>query len=134
MSEHTYTVTDGPKTLRETLCIAQTWIGLSQQPDRKDHIGRLGRLIDECDRKRPVGSDGKHDDRHTPECGCEDASADTLRNRIAETLRENGMHETAPSTIHSWRCEYPERYGPCPCFAYLVDDLQKLIEAEVIEE
>jgi hypothetical protein len=27
-------------------------------------------LIDECDRMRPLGPDGKHGDRHTVECGC----------------------------------------------------------------
>jgi hypothetical protein len=65
-------VSDSPKMLRETLCIAQTWMGLSQRTDRSDHIARLQRLIDECDRHRPLGPDGKHGDRHTRTCGCED--------------------------------------------------------------
>lgn len=65
---------DGPKMLRETLCVAQTLIGLySRQEDRKaEHIERLQALIDQLDVHRPLGSDGKHGERHTPTCGCED--------------------------------------------------------------
>ncbi len=69
-----YEVPDGPKMLRETLCVAQTEIGNSPwNEDRKlEYLDRLQRLIDECDRHRPLGPDGKHGDRHTPTCGCED--------------------------------------------------------------
>lgn len=71
--EHTYTVPDGPKMLRETLCVAQARIGNSplDHGRRDEHMDRLQRLLDECDRKRPLGPDGKHGDRHTPECGCD---------------------------------------------------------------
>lgn len=72
MSEHTYTVPDGPKMLRETLAVAQARIGQTDEPRKRDHLDRLQRLINECDRKRPLGPDGKHDDRHTSECGCEE--------------------------------------------------------------
>lgn len=68
----TYTVPDGPKMLRESLCMAQAWIGQSDDPRKAEHIARLGRLIAECDRHRPIGPDGKHGERHTPTCGCED--------------------------------------------------------------
>jgi hypothetical protein len=27
-------------------------------------------VLDECDRKRPTGTDGKHGNLHTDECGC----------------------------------------------------------------
>lgn len=65
-------VPDTPKMLRETFCVAQTRIGASDLDEaRKDeHIARLGRLIAECDRHRPLGPDGRHGDRHTPTCGC----------------------------------------------------------------
>lgn len=33
---------------------------------------RIGRLIAEIDRQRPLGPDGKHGGRHTLTCGCED--------------------------------------------------------------
>lgn len=71
--EHTYTVPDTPKMLRETLCVAQSGITELMRQGQKlpDHIDRLGRLIAERDRHRPVGPDGKHGDRHTPTCGCE---------------------------------------------------------------
>ncbi|GGN86298.1 hypothetical protein GCM10010112_67670 [Actinoplanes lobatus] len=71
-----YEIPDSPKMLRETLCVAQTRIGASGlDPDRtREHVLRLQRLIDECDRHRPLGQDGKHGDRHTPTCGCDDVS------------------------------------------------------------
>lgn len=69
---HLYAVPDTPKMLRETLCVAQARVGNSPYDEgrKREHIDRLQRLIDECDRKRPLGSDGKHDHRHTSECGC----------------------------------------------------------------
>jgi hypothetical protein len=66
----TVDVSDTPKMLRETLCVAQASL-----PDhrRAEHAARLQRLIDECDRHRPIGPDGKHGDRCTDTCGCDDA-------------------------------------------------------------
>lgn len=68
-----YEVSDGPKMLRETLCVAQTRIGNSDldQGRRREHIDRLQRLIDACDVHRPLGPDGKHGNRHTATCGCD---------------------------------------------------------------
>lgn len=65
-------VPDSPKMLRETLCVAQSRVGNSplDEARKAEHIARLGRLIEECDRHRPLGPNGKHDDRHTPTCGC----------------------------------------------------------------
>jgi hypothetical protein len=65
-------VDDTPKMLRETLCVAQTHVGLSGDPRAREHADRLQRLIDECDRHRPLRPDGKHGNFHTPTCGCED--------------------------------------------------------------
>lgn len=64
---------DGPKMLRETLCVAQSAIGHTYplDPRKWEHIDRLQRLIDECDRHRPIGPNGKHGNRHTPTCGCD---------------------------------------------------------------
>jgi len=74
---HGYAVPDSPKMLKETLCVAQAGISAlmrngttSAGDSMQGHMERLQRLIDECDRKRPVGPDGKHGSRHTPECGC----------------------------------------------------------------
>lgn len=69
-----YEVPDGPKMLRETLCAAQAHLGNSvwlEEPAKSQHVARLQRLIDACDVHRPLGSDGKHGDRHTPSCGCD---------------------------------------------------------------
>jgi len=71
----TLNVADDPKMLRETLCVAQAAIHHSDYAmDHRaaEHTARLGRLIAACDRLRPLGPDGKHGDRHTAECGCED--------------------------------------------------------------
>lgn len=60
-----------PKLMREALCVAQHAPGLS---DRQSV--RLERLIDACDLLRPIGPDGKHCNRHTPWCGCDDVPSD----------------------------------------------------------
>lgn len=72
----TITVHDSLKMVRETLCVAQTWIGIGpvSDPRRREHINRLQRMIDDINRQRPLGSDGKHGDRHTPTCGCPDVA------------------------------------------------------------
>jgi len=62
---------DSLKMLRETMCLAQTAIGHAVGQRLDEHIARLGRVIAEIDRQRPLGVDGKHGDRHTPTCGCE---------------------------------------------------------------
>lgn len=69
-----YEINDGPKMLRETLCVAQTYVGLSDDSRKGEHIARLQRLIDECDRHRPLGRNGKHGRRQrcTATCGCEE--------------------------------------------------------------
>lgn len=68
---------DTIKMLRETFSAAQSYIGThsNRSYDRGRHVERLQRLIDECERQRPTGSDGKHADRHTPTCGCDDTGA-----------------------------------------------------------
>lgn len=57
-------INTNPKMLRETLCLAQSVI------TSKMHLDRIQQLIDECDRHRPLGIDGKHGNLHTPTCGC----------------------------------------------------------------
>lgn len=61
----TLTISGGPKMIREALCVAQASAG--------NHANKvLSALIDECDRHRPLGPDGKHGQRHTTTCGCDD--------------------------------------------------------------
>lgn len=67
-----FNVTDDIKGLRETLCEAQSQI-LGWMPENfRVHVKRLQDLLDECDRHRPLGPDGRHGDLHTATCGCED--------------------------------------------------------------
>ena len=54
------------------------------------------------------------------------SATDELRERLRVVLAENGVDE-APATLHSWRCEYPERYGKCDCIAELVTDLAAVV-------
>lgn len=71
---------DSLKMLRETLASAQSAL-LAQLPVPMSEaargvritldVERIGRLIAEIDRQRPLGPDGKHGDLHTPTCGCE---------------------------------------------------------------
>lgn len=68
----TITCDDSLKMIRETFCVAQTHVGLSDDYRKREHVERLQRLIDDIDRQRPLGPDGKHRDRHTDSCGCED--------------------------------------------------------------
>ncbi len=60
------------KMLRETLCVAQTYIGVSNDPRRVEHLERLQELINSCDEQRILGQDGKHGSKHTGTCGCID--------------------------------------------------------------
>jgi hypothetical protein len=64
---------DSLKMVREALCVAQAWLPtVHDGGEALAAIEVLGRLIEDIDRQRPLGPDGKHDDRHTPTCGCED--------------------------------------------------------------
>ena len=52
---------------------------------------------------------------------------------LAEQMRGAGISDKPAefdSSIHSWRCEYPDIYGACDCFGELVRDLATLIAAE----
>src|SRR5690606_25377596 len=74
----TLTIPGGPKMIREALCVAEG-ATLRNVGKQNLHGARevLGALIQECDRHRPLGPDGKHGDRHTATCGCDDVSEET---------------------------------------------------------
>lgn len=55
---------------------------------------------------------------------------------VDRILRENGLSPEPhlyDSSIHSWRCEHPDRYGPCACFQELRDDLTAALAARTAE-
>lgn len=65
---------DSLKMLRETLCVAASAVSNSPVGGSRsnEHIDRISRVISEIDRQRPLGSNGKHGNLHTPTCGCDD--------------------------------------------------------------
>lgn len=91
-----YEIDISPKALRETLCIAQTRIGNSglDKHRQESDIANLQALIAECDRHRPLGPDGKHGDRHTSTCGCEDVPT------VSVTLPHPGRGGYAPGSMY----------------------------------
>lgn len=72
---------DSLKSVRETLCVAQSAMHELDRHNsaqiRKDHYDRIERLLEDIDRQRPLGSNGKHGSLHTPTCGCEDIERDS---------------------------------------------------------
>lgn len=64
------------KATREALCLAQSAL-IERKRQGWDigtvphHVLRLGLLIAEIDKHRPLGPDGKHGNLHTATCGCE---------------------------------------------------------------
>jgi hypothetical protein len=77
MLGHAYIPVNNLKATREALCVAQSalteWARLGRDVNRVPHwVDRVQALIDQIDVHRPLGSDGKHGNRHTPTCGCED--------------------------------------------------------------
>jgi hypothetical protein len=69
----TISTSDPLKAVREALCIGQTWLQAVHDTGQAERArGVLQRLIEDIDRQRPLGPDGKHGDRHTPTCGCVD--------------------------------------------------------------
>jgi hypothetical protein len=60
-----------------------------------------------------------------------DQVTNPLAVNIERVLRENGLTDRPDkygSSIHSWRCEHPDRYGHCSCFAELVAELVACVE------
>lgn len=64
-----------------------------------------------------------------------DISPEIVKTAAATLVAEGG----APgSSLHSWRCEHPERYGSCNCVTMTVEEIIKAIEplmrAEILRE
>lgn len=55
-----------------------------------------------------------------------------MSDAIEAVLRGAGLTDKPgefDSSIHSWRCEHPETYGPCDCFQELVRELAEVERA-----
>lgn len=57
----------------------------------------------------------------------------SIRDELTRALAKNGINgdgkDQAP--FHSWRCEYPERYGPCQCLRELLEDLEAVVRKAI---
>lgn len=75
------------KSARETLCVAQHTINQAWEPNRKVHSDLLQEMINQIDILRPLGSDGKHGNLHTPYCGCSitDLEGEFIIRKLRET-------------------------------------------------
>ena len=73
-----------PKHLREHLCKQQVYA-----PDAPT-VAAIDSMIAVLDEHRPLGPDGKHSDRHTLTCGCEDVPQ-AQRARRAHTQWRAGL-------------------------------------------
>lgn len=113
------TLLDSPKMLRETLCVAQARISYSSLDlgRKAEHLRRLQKLIDEIDKHRPLGPDGKHGDLHTPTCGCFDERRIARLRMGDNSFGHDGQHfgvgtEECPKNMHHHHdqfCDYPSR-------------------------
>jgi hypothetical protein len=61
-----------------------------------------------------------------------DGHAATMPDReaIEKVMRGAGLSDEPQqfdSSIHSWRCEHPDRYGKCSCFQELAAELLALL-------
>jgi len=63
---------DSVKLVREALCVAEYAINQSKVKWHPVVKRRIGKLIKELDKHRPLGPDGKHGNLHTETCGCSD--------------------------------------------------------------
>lgn len=83
------------KVAREALCAAMNGLPNYSSLYTAQRVA-LSQMIQEIDVLRPIGPDGKHSDRHTLYCGCDDVTAgDLIREERRARLREKAKQ--------SWR-------------------------------
>lgn len=63
---------DDVKMTREALCLAEAAMNHAPMNIAASQRRRIGGLIRELDKHRPLGQDGKHGNLHTETCGCQD--------------------------------------------------------------
>lgn len=56
-----------------------------------------------------------------------------LKSTIRRVLKEYGTDSTQNQGLHSWRCQYPDRYPECSHFEELVDTLAKAVHKEEVK-
>jgi hypothetical protein len=108
----TLTVHGDPKMLREALCVAEHAVNRNVEPQNQHGaLQILAALIRECDRHRPLGPDGKHGDRHTDTCGCDDVPhpLDPSKVKAGDTVTVTGgggAHPAYEVTGAAWEPDH----------------------------
>lgn len=95
-----------PKSLQETLCVAYINVGWSEHLPadvRKRHMDKLQSLINAIDILRPLGPDGKHGDRHTPYCGCEDVVLPSPEN-WSDVVKKTPHYHRSQGSLIPYQC------------------------------
>lgn len=101
-------LSDSLKSVREALCLAQTALGAIAGWRYTSATETIQKLINEIDRQRPLGPDGKHDERHTETCGCERPGLHCAHWHLgAPCCRCSEPTRLAPVVEHA-----PEKAGP----------------------
>ncbi|ASD52293.1 hypothetical protein QCN32_gp73 [Arthrobacter phage Niktson] len=97
------------KGLREDLCVVQSALNMYPSGDQKSRVRRIGDIINQLDEMRPLGSNGKHDNRHTDKCGCDvpdrepdvlDSDEVKLLQALADELIERSINITPGSCMY----------------------------------
>lgn len=52
----------------------------------------------------------------------------TLREELDELLVGYSIQGVENQGLHGWRCQYPDRYGPCTCYSDFLDALTTFVE------
>lgn len=61
----------------------------------------------------------------------------TAASEVERVLRGAGLSDNPgefDSDIHSWRCSYPDIYGPCSCFQELASELAAVVGRHIPRE
>jgi hypothetical protein len=100
----------------------QVWVGPIPDGMQIDHLCRVRNCI-EPTHLEVVTSRGRFDQ------GDRAMSGDV--ERVAEVASRVLLDEGAGpgNSIHSWRCEYPDRYGPCDCVGEVAQELAQTLLA-----
>lgn len=92
-----YTVPHDPKMVHEAMCLAEGVISRQDVGVGRDvrYLQIISDFIKECERKRPLGPNGKHGNMHTAECGCEDVKWISVSNdNINHPFKAGGQAKT----------------------------------------
>lgn len=105
-------ISDSVKAIREMLCHVQFLNNNSVYNGAgKMHRSQLlQRLINECDRHRPLGVNGKHGNLHTDTCGCEDKGPRELWGTTTPLSVGPIGDDISPGVVHGGMWQSPDTW------------------------